>query len=734
MLDDASDLIGSVPGSNNADGMNTASNTDTNTAANPGALAAVNQGVKAAAKGSDADKKERATEEALVKKFMGEYKTARAFDKHIHAQFAKDRQYAAGMADPRWASDANLIGTFIDILTSFLYAQNPDVGARPARKVEDSPDQNSTDLAETMELVISKLWMLAELKDEVRAQVRSTLTVGQGWLKAIVWSQKRPEPQVEKRIHDLEQQVAYIHAMKVASANDPNDDSDRTAAMIGLALSGLQAKTMLSKESGLNVDFVRAEDIQVSLDVANTKDYKKCDWMSEDMYIPIDSLIERFNRLDDDDQKAAVVYYQRNVPANAQNDISAAATGEQVYAGQYTKTEPSNVSSGGDADKPVKFCKVIEFWDRRDSMIKTMVEGVKRWAQIPYPPNQATLRFYPYFRLAFYEVDGQRHPQSLAFRLRKLQDEYSACRSNQRLTRERCIPGTYFNAGQMSPEDARKLEQSVIAENVAINPTNPELPLQNIIVQKQLPTINPALWDSTSIITDMERVSGVQEAMQQAMTQQPKTATEAQIQQSGFASRTGADRDTEEGMLTDLAKYTAQAAIQECNPQWVARVCGPKAFWPYGMAVDDLLTMVEIELSAGTTGKPNLAAEKANWATILPLLEKLMLQIRQVEIADPPMAEALENLLKESLRRMDDRLDVDQFIPTTPPPPPPPPAPPTPQVSVSLSGKVDPVDALAISQHAAGEVIPPGGGQPPVGLPGPAHPLPAAKPPTGAQH
>jgi hypothetical protein len=111
-----------------------------------------------------------------------------------------------------------------------------------------------------------------------------------------------------------------------------------------------------------------------------------------------------------------------------------------------------------------------------------------------------------------------------------------------------------------------------------------------------------------------------------------------------------------------------------------------------------------------------------------------MLQIRQVEIADPPMAEALENLLKESLRRMDDRLDVDQFIPTTPPPPPPPPAPPTPQVSVSLKGVVDPVDALAISQHAAGEVIPPGGGQPPVGHPGPPVPLPAAKPPTGAQH
>jgi hypothetical protein len=726
--DDASDLIGDMSGSNQTEAGNNSQGADA------GALQAINSGVQAAKPGSDEDKKQRATEEALIKRYMCEYRTGRSFDRSTHASFAKDRQYAAGMADPRWASDAPLIATFIDILVSFLYAQNPDVGARPARKVEAQPDKNSTDLAETMELVISKLWMMSDLKTSVRSMVRSTLTVGQGWFKATMWSKKRPQPQVEKRIHDMEEQISYLHELKRVAQEDPNTDTDAAIGMIQMALTGLRAKTMLEKEHGINIDFVRAEDVQTSLDIAASSSYKSGDWMSEDIYVPVESLRERFDRLEKEDIDGVTAYYQRNIPANAKGDVLAAATGEEVYAGQYTKTEPSNINAGGDADKPVKFGKVIEFWDRRDNMIKTMIEGVKRWAVEPYPPNQATIRFFPYFRLSFYEVDGQRHPHSLTFRLRKLADEYAACRSNQRLTRERCIPGTIFNAGAMDEKDARKLEQSVIGEMVGINPTNPETPIQNIVMEKKLPQVNPALWDSTAIITDMERVSGVQEAMQQAMTQQPKTATEAQIQQSGFASRTGADRDTLEDVLGDLAVYTAQCAIQECDPLWVQRVCGPLAFWPYGMDVQDLLTMVEVELQAGTTGKPNLAAEKANWATILPLLEKLMLQIRQVSLTDPPMAEALENLLKESLRRMDDRLDIDQFIPSAPPPPPPPPAPPVPSVSVSLKGVVDPVDALAISQHAAGEIIPPGGGVPPLGAPAPAPAVPEAKPPTGAQH
>ena len=129
-----------------------------------------------------------------------------------------------------------------------------------------------------------------------------------------------------------------------------------------------------------------------------------------------------------------------------------------------------------------------------------------------------------------------------------------------------------------------------------------------------------------------------------------------------------------------MSQYTAEVATQECPLSWVVRVCGQGAFWlgpndqtnAPPMDVEDVLTMVEVTIDAGSTGKPNFAADKANWATILPLLEQSLQKIRMAQMSDPGMATALENILKETLHRMDDRLDIDDFIPQGQPNPPPP--------------------------------------------------------------
>lgn len=706
---DGSDLVGEINGAGAAPEAN-----------NPGALAAVNAGVQAS-QGQDEQAAE--TERKMVAADWTEYETARSFDKSARVTMAKDRQYAAGLSDPSWASDANLIGSFIDIMTSFLYAKNPDVDCKAAAQVGAQPDKDNSSFAETMEIIISRLWKLARLKKAARRQVRSALSVGQGWIKALLWSQKRPEPQAEKSLHDMEEQAQRIQALIAASKenNIGTEDKDVQAAELALMIAGLRAKIMKSREYGLNTDFVRAEDIQVSLDVSAISDYLSAEWISEDLYIPKSSLRARFPRLTTEDEAAAQLYYQKNVTDSAKGDALQAATGDHVNDGQFSKTTPNGTNPGGTDAKPLEFVKIVEKWDRRDSNIKTMCDGLKRWCVEPYTPPQASNRFYPYFELEFFPVDGHRHPQSLSGRLRKLQDEYAACRSNQRLTRERSIPGLIFNKGLVSPEDARKLEGSVIAEMVGITLTDINMPIQNAVMVKPLPTIDVRLWDTSSIRMDMESLSGVQEALQQTQaSKQPKTATEAQIEQTGFASRTSADRDQLEDMLAELAEYTAECGIQEIDPNAAARIAGPKALWLYGMDVQDLLTMVSIDIEAGTTGKPNAAADKQNWAQILPMLQKLMVQIRQTQQFDPALAECLKNLLRETLKRMDDRLDIDDFIAQGDPPPPPGPPKPVPSISVSLKGELPAMDSAVIGANAAG--LPPEAALIPQGAPSAVHP------------
>jgi hypothetical protein len=210
----------------------------------------------------------------------------------------------------------------------------------------------------------------------------------------------------------------------------------------------------------------------------------------------------------------------------------------------------------------------------------------------------------------------------------------------------------------------------------------------------------------------MERISGVQEALSAAISGpgNPKTATEANIQQSGTQARTTADRDCIEWMLTDMAQYTAELALQALTVTEVQRMAGNKAFWPgpdpqngkpEGMSIEDLFTLVEVSIAAGTTGKPRMSTDQQAWATILPLIRELIGQIEQaLGTNNMPLANALTELIKETMLRFGDESDVDRFIPRTPPPGSPgagaPPPQQKPQVNVSLKGEISPAAAAAL--------------------------------------
>jgi hypothetical protein len=247
-----------------------------------------------------------------------------------------------------------------------------------------------------------------------------------------------------------------------------------------------------------------------------------------------------------------------------------------------------------------------------------------------------------------------------------LQDEYAACRSGLRLTRERATPGTLVNGSSLDSTEMRKIEQSKHQEFTVVKPTNPDQPLRDIFAEKPIAVGDMRLFETQAIVSDMERISGVQEALSQSSAE-PKTATEAEIQQSGFASRTTADRDVLETMLTDLAHYTGELALSALDDKDAQRIAGAHAFWPAGMAIDDLLTMVEVTIEAGTTGKPKSSGDRDAWGVVMPMIKESMLQIQEaLMLGNKPLADALIALLQETMSRMGDESDVTRFIPTPP--------------------------------------------------------------------
>lgn len=603
----------------------------------------------------------RVAEEKDVEKCYAEYKEARDFDEEARKQMAEDRAYASGRALKRWASEANIIGTFIDILVSFLYAKDPIPEARPATQVGSQPTELMADIAETLGLVIARLWKDARLKRKARKAVRSALGVGGGWLKILPNTEMRPSPVVKSRINELQDNIARLQMQQkqLAESTEEYGALEAQIAEMNRTMAGMQQNIEVVFRRGISIDFVAFEDMQTSLDVDDLGDYLDADWNANEIYLEYKTACAKFPRLTEKDLRDAQCYYRRKQKRRSQ-ESDAVDAGVENFS--YIKSDE------GVGDKSQKkFLRVIEMWDRRDNHIKTFIEGVKKWAVEPYVPEIGTSRFYPYFMVAFYEVDGDRFPQSLPWRLKKLQDEYSSKRSNSRLNAERSVPGTIFDSTALSEQDARKIESAVTQEFVGIKPLKGD-DVRKMFAEKPVGSADFRVFETESVLRDMERIGGVQEALSQSVTQN-KTATEAEIQQSGFASRTGADRDTLEDTLTDMAQYTGEIAIQTLPVEYVNKLAGPLSVWPVGMAFEDITNLLAVDLVAGSSGKPNEQGERQAWTVLMPLIEKSMIAIRQAQAAgDAGLADAYKHLLIETARRMDDRISLDKLIPSGLPP------------------------------------------------------------------
>jgi hypothetical protein len=95
----------------------------------------------------------------------------------------------------------------------------------------------------------------------------------------------------------------------------------------------------------------------------------------------------------------------------------------------------------------------------------------------------------------------------------------------------------------------------------------------------------------------------------------------------------------------------------------VQRIAGKGAVWPQ-MTKDQVFDLVQIEIRAGSTGKPNRAKEREQWVQMLPQIKEAVTQVAQLRAAgQDDMATTIIKLMEETLRRFDERLDIESFIP-----------------------------------------------------------------------
>lgn len=645
------------------------------------------------------------------------------FDKNAREQYAIDRKLVRG--DSSLEVSANLLGTFVDVTASFLAARQPDVDVLPSRSIEppsldalrdmaadlirerpeiqqagemtmiaaegmgvpdaekiaeavvnEKTEQEITELAEKMrkkysrrqrdakvmsesiELMVGHLWELAKIKRRINASTRSALSLGVGWIKASIQvSTQGDNPLTVRKLNSLQDNLNAIKAQQAEMGDLAGPELEAKMADLQRQIEAVQSQSEQVESKDFVADCVAAEDMVVARGVSMA-DYLDAPWMAHRVPMAFEDAKAAFPELAGKGADGACAldsakkFYPKKPELMQMADI----------APESSENAADRFDGHGAGDSNECWVMCWEVWDKRTNHVLTWVEGTKQWAREPSIPKPST-RFYPFFLTIIGHVEGERHPQSLVSRSKKLLDEYNRIGSAEVEHRRRIRPKIIYDKTKITVDEVKKVAFSETGEYVGVNPVQPGTPVSELFFVPQYPPMDFGLYDRSRIMGELERIWGIQEALS-ASIQTAKTATEADIQQQGFNARTNDKREAIEDTLTDLAIYTAELALTTFTKEEVWDVIGQDAIWPEIEKPEDLQKLARVTIRAGSTGKPNSELERQSWSVLLPQLTAGIEQIGQLRGSSPSeVADKLEALLAITAERAGDRLDIDSLVP-----------------------------------------------------------------------
>lgn len=620
------------------------------------------------------DPYEQPEPDELAKKWAERTSAARKHMEKFHKRVKHNRKLVAGFEWTKEPDDANFYkhranlihGTITAILPN-IYARNPEVSVTPTHT-----NRNLKLLCKTIATVTNRQMVAAGLKTRMKSAVRSALTCSFGINKVTYQRDRKEDPIIRSRIDDTQDNIDRIEALML-QLDDPQARSEQEAVRAELqqTLAALNEKVEVVAAEGLTIDRVLTEHLLIDPSVTEFWDYPQADYLIQ--LIPTKK------------SQAEGEYRMKLDKAKTYNDPTA-----------VTGKEGGKVFSGADKvdDGDCMIC-ICEIWDKRSQRVYTMAEGCDFFLRAPYSPPRVGKRWYPFFLLPFQTVDGTFIGPSLVDLLERLQKEHNDTRDKENAHRDLIKPG-WIAGSTVSEKTITRYSDSTLGEITIVDSEGK--PINGMIMPKQHPPIDPQVYDTSKVRFDWEQVSGMQDAARSTVVS-PKTATEASIMNQSLSGRVSEMRDQSEDTLTDMYQYGAEILLQELSVQQVEKIMGshkvgqiadaegnpafepgtdqpmmgilePSYDWPE-MSRDEVFDMVQIKIRAGTTGEPDKMEQQETWIKLMPVIQPLIGQIMDLQLKGIDTT-SLEALLRETVARFDDKLDIEQIMPKLKPPPMPP--------------------------------------------------------------
>jgi hypothetical protein len=566
----------------------------------------------------------------------------------------------------------NIIRSFVLSYLPHVFAKSPTVSITAQEKVNPVDGDSKQDevyasinrFSDTARILVQHSFNRAKLKRGMKKAVKAKIIECGSVVKVSYLKDRREDPTITKDIRSAQHQQAKLQAMRngIEEGSDNFDalvkavnDGTYKPSMEGAdeyeqykdTLKALEANQNPVASQGLDVSVIPVS--QMRWDKSKSMD-EMCDGKFISHYVyetVLDAKAKYGIEEKEDDPDCRVLSWKKF------NGVSDESKGK----GKIT------LSTTGKDDK--KHIRVWERWDTVTQCVYTWIEGDKEYAKPPQSVKPMQEMFYPFFPLAEIDDGTNKLPASNVELMIPIQKQYDKDSADKYAHREAAIPFTLFDAGLLDAKDLKpKVEKAGVRDFVGIDASG--LNLNNLFSQGPSVNLDPRLYDRNDLLFDMQQTTGLQDAERGAVTK-AKTLGEAQLLEQGLANRTEEARDQLEDMLKDLFKYGLLLLIENMPIDEVKRICGDHAYWPeVAESAESLFSLIDVSIEAGSSGRPNKAAEQKVWFENMEFLMGLVGQIDAkrasgIEDADNPFY----HILEETFRRLDERLDIATIIPKT---------------------------------------------------------------------
>lgn len=430
-------------------------------------------------------------------------------------------------------------------------------------------------------------------KEQFKALVRRVKVCGVGYVELDFQRLLRQNPDIAASIADATKQIDSLEAlMATAKAGEMEDESAQCEDM-RLLVQDLTQKLDVVMREGPILSFPRATEVFPDEDCRHLKTFAGSRFI--------------VRRYDMTCKRIAKVY---------KVDVE----------GNCTPYENGKVKSGKSGKNSL--CRVYRVQDKENQQVFVVCDGYPDFIVEPAEPDVKIERFWTIFPVVFNEVESDGEdvsifPPSDVWNARHMQREFNSSAQGLREHKMAARPRWATGNGKMEQPDKDKLKNSAAFEVLELNALMAGEKIGDMLQVVPVPGVDPNLYETETTFRNIQRTVGAQEANLGGTS--GDTATETSIAENSRQSGVGSDVDDLDTMLTALARAMGQLLFMEMSKDMVIEICGPGAVWPDApptreQVVKDLI----LEVEAGSSGRPNKAAESADlerampWVTIIP--------------------------------------------------------------------------------------------------------------------